>query len=68
MPPDILDYPTSADIVADEGSNVSLRCVATGSPEPYILWRREDGEEIMLNGEPGCKVYNIHTHSRQVES
>ncbi|XP_044258591.1 lachesin-like [Tribolium madens] len=44
--PDILDLPTSADIVVDEGADVSLRCVAKGSPEPSILWKREDGQLI----------------------
>ncbi|XP_049821742.1 limbic system-associated membrane protein-like [Aethina tumida] len=48
VPPDILDYPTSADMVVDEGSDVSLRCVAKGSPEPLITWKREDGHQIHL--------------------
>ncbi|CAH0553151.1 unnamed protein product [Brassicogethes aeneus] len=48
VPPDILDYPTSADMVVDEGSDVSLRCVAKGSPEPSITWKREDGHLIHL--------------------
>ncbi|XP_044258442.1 neurotrimin-like isoform X1 [Tribolium madens] len=52
VPPDILDYPTSTDMVVREGSNVSLRCAATGSPEPTIAWRREGGENIPLgNGQ-----------------
>lgn len=54
-----MDYPTSADMVVHEGSNVSLKCVATGSPEPYILWKREDGEPILVDGETGCKVYML---------
>ncbi|XP_071643522.1 neurotrimin isoform X1 [Temnothorax longispinosus] len=48
VPPDILDYPTSTDMVVREGSNVTLRCEATGSPTPNITWRREDGELIIL--------------------
>ncbi|XP_065078646.1 neurotrimin [Ochlerotatus camptorhynchus] len=48
VPPDILDYPTSTDMVVREGSNVTLRCAATGSPEPTILWRRENGENMSL--------------------
>lgn len=50
VPPDILDYPTSTDMVAKEGSNVTLKCSATGSPPPTIMWRREDGEPIKLPG------------------
>lgn len=41
-------------MVVREGSNVSLRCAATGSPEPTIAWRREGGEPIPLgNGQEG---------------
>lgn len=54
VPPDILDYPTSTDMVVREGSNVTLRCAATGSPAPTIVWRREGGENISLqDGELG---------------
>ncbi|XP_020280041.1 protein amalgam-like [Pseudomyrmex gracilis] len=48
VPPDILDYPTSTDMVVREGSNVSMRCEATGFPKPTIMWKREDGEQIVL--------------------
>ena len=50
VPPDILDYPTSTDMVVKEGSNVTLRCSATGSPPPTITFRREDGDAIKLPG------------------
>ncbi|RLU27440.1 hypothetical protein DMN91_001244 [Ooceraea biroi] len=46
VPPDILDYPTSTDMVVREGSNVTLRCAATGTPEPTVTWRREAGGMI----------------------
>ncbi|XP_057326586.1 opioid-binding protein/cell adhesion molecule homolog isoform X3 [Microplitis mediator] len=48
VPPDILDYPTSTDMVVREGSNVTLRCAASGSPQPNITWKRESGEHIVL--------------------
>ncbi|XP_014470461.1 PREDICTED: neurotrimin-like [Dinoponera quadriceps] len=52
VPPDIVDYETSTDMVVAEGRNVTLRCAATGSPTPNITWRREDGQLIHLgNGE-----------------
>lgn len=50
VPPDILDYPTSSDMVVREGSNVTLKCAATGSPKPTIVWRREDGDMIPVSG------------------
>ncbi|GJQ77103.1 hypothetical protein Trydic_g23673 [Trypoxylus dichotomus] len=57
VPPDILDYSTSTDMVVREGSNVSLRCAATGSPEPSIAWRREGGEPIPLgNGQEAPSI------------
>ncbi|XP_054267034.1 neurotrimin-like [Macrosteles quadrilineatus] len=48
VPPDILDSPTSTDMVVREGSPVTLRCAASGSPAPNITWRREGGEPIPL--------------------
>lgn len=51
VPPDILDHPTSTDMVVREGSNVSLRCAASGSPTPNITWRRESGEIIPLGNQ-----------------
>lgn len=49
MPPDILDYPTSSDMVVHEGSNVTLQCAATGYPSPTITWRREDNHNIVIS-------------------
>ncbi|KXJ83449.1 hypothetical protein RP20_CCG004846 [Aedes albopictus] len=46
VPPNILDYPTSTDMVVREGSNVTLKCAASGSPQPIIIWRREGNEPI----------------------
>lgn len=41
-------------MVVDENSDVSLRCATTGSPEPTITWKREDGADILLaNGTKG---------------
>uniref|UniRef100_A0A2S2QQ49 Lachesin n=1 Tax=Sipha flava TaxID=143950 RepID=A0A2S2QQ49_9HEMI len=49
VPPDILDYPTSSDMVVHEGSNVTLQCAATGYPNPTITWRREDNHNIVIS-------------------
>ncbi|XP_050303644.1 opioid-binding protein/cell adhesion molecule homolog isoform X2 [Anthonomus grandis grandis] len=56
VPPDILDYATSTDMVAREGTNVTIQCTATGSPMPIISWRREGGEPITLSN--GKEVLN----------
>ncbi|XP_068081848.1 lachesin [Anabrus simplex] len=57
VPPDILDYPTSTDMVVREGTNVTLRCAATGSPTPNVTWRREDGESIPFGN--GMEVSSV---------
>ncbi|KAF0710828.1 neurotrimin-like, partial [Aphis craccivora] len=49
VPPDILDYPTSTDMVVREGGNVSMQCAASGFPSPSITWRREGGHSISLS-------------------
>ncbi|XP_020280065.1 opioid-binding protein/cell adhesion molecule homolog [Pseudomyrmex gracilis] len=57
VPPDIVDYDTSTDMVVMEGRNVTLRCSATGSPPPNITWRREDGQAIQLGN--GLEVASV---------
>lgn len=46
VPPQIDEILTSSDSEIREGADMSLRCVAVGSPEPEVTWRREDGQEI----------------------
>lgn len=60
VPPSIVDKETSTDMVVREGANVTLTCKATGYPEPYVMWRREDGKDINYNGESGNYT---HTHA-----
>ncbi|XP_076683120.1 neurotrimin isoform X3 [Andrena cerasifolii] len=51
VPPSINTKETSTDMVVREGSNVTLTCKASGYPEPYVMWRREDGTGIHYNSE-----------------
>lgn len=60
VPPVIIDNMTSTDMVVREGTNVTMFCRATGYPEPYVMWRREDGQEFNCNGELG----NTDTRNR----
>lgn len=53
VPPVILESVTSNDLVVREGTNVTLTCKAKGFPEPYVMWRREDGNEMSIGGENG---------------
>ena len=50
VPPDILDNESSGDVMVTEGSNTTLRCIASGQPPPLIIWRREDGRPIQNHG------------------
>lgn len=59
-------------MVVREASNVTLVCKAVGYPEPYVMWRREDGRNINYNGESGeltvtyihiMNNYNNRTHT-----
>jgi hypothetical protein len=40
---------SSGDKVRTEGSNVTLECTARGSPKPKITWRRQDGNNIIID-------------------
>ncbi|XP_011692202.1 PREDICTED: lachesin-like isoform X2 [Wasmannia auropunctata] len=56
IPPDIMDLDNSADMLtAKENGDLLLRCLATGNPEPTVIWRREDGRNITLRTENGVK-------------
>uniref|UniRef100_A0A1B6DBF6 Ig-like domain-containing protein n=1 Tax=Clastoptera arizonana TaxID=38151 RepID=A0A1B6DBF6_9HEMI len=62
VPPDIIDDGTSSDVTVHEGENVTLVCKATGHPEPKIVWRREDGEHIMVK-KPAKDIFKGDTLS-----
>ncbi|XP_066154001.1 lachesin-like isoform X2 [Euwallacea fornicatus] len=48
VPPDIINNDTSGDVSVSEGDNATLWCKATGHPTPRIVWKREDGQSIIL--------------------
>lgn len=50
-------YKVSEDITVNEGSNVTLSCLASGRPDPAITWR-------LLN--PSGKNHPISAHCRHV--
>ena len=53
VPPKIISTEVSADPVVREGDNLTLSCDARGHPKPHIVWRREDSEDIMVDGKKG---------------
>ncbi|KAE8746446.1 hypothetical protein FOCC_FOCC006812 [Frankliniella occidentalis] len=47
---------TSGDTMSPEGGNLKLRCRARGYPPPRIVWKREDGADIVVrNDSTGTK-------------
>lgn len=48
VPPNIEDALTSTDVVVHEGSNVTLKCRASGSPSPSVKWKRDDNSKISI--------------------
>ncbi|KAH0546349.1 hypothetical protein KQX54_008809 [Cotesia glomerata] len=50
VPPNIVDSMSSESTVAvKEHQNITLTCKAEGYPEPTMMWRREDGQSILID-------------------
>ncbi|XP_041975631.1 lachesin isoform X1 [Aricia agestis] len=56
IPPDIVYEETSGDMMVPEGGSAKLVCKARGYPPPKIVWRREDGGDIISRGGPQGKT------------
>ncbi|XP_076254300.1 lachesin-like isoform X2 [Rhynchophorus ferrugineus] len=52
VPPDIVNDNSSRDMSVVEGENATLWCRATGHPTPRIVWKREDGQPIVIRKGP----------------
>lgn len=48
VPPDIITEDSSADVAVQEGEDATLTCRATGNPTPRVMWKREDGDSILM--------------------
>ncbi|KAI5646508.1 immunoglobulin i-set domain-containing protein [Phthorimaea operculella] len=51
VPPDIDDEASSSEILVKEGEDAAVRCVASGTPDPTITWRREDSRHFKINNQ-----------------
>ena len=60
VPPRIVDSLSSSDMVQTEGSNVTLECVASGSPQPEVVWRREDSRPLTIDRNNTGKANRIN--------
>ena len=56
IPPDIVYEETSGDMMVPEGGSAKLVCKARGYPKPKIVWRREDGRDIIARNGPHGKT------------
>ncbi|KAK1135804.1 hypothetical protein K0M31_000378 [Melipona bicolor] len=64
IPPDIISEETSNDLMVPEGGSAKLVCKARGYPKPEIVWKREDGAEIISRaGLSGGKTKSECTES-----
>ncbi|GAB0095805.1 neuronal growth regulator 1 isoform X1 [Sergentomyia squamirostris] len=59
IPPDIVYEETSGDMMVPEGGSAKLVCKARGYPKPKIVWRREDGREIIARNAPHGKTKSM---------
>ncbi|XP_026313975.1 lachesin-like, partial [Hyposmocoma kahamanoa] len=55
IPPDFIPEETSGDVMIPEGGTARVSCKAKGMPKPRIMWRREDGGDIILRNAHGDK-------------
>ncbi|KAJ0182598.1 hypothetical protein K1T71_001967 [Dendrolimus kikuchii] len=65
IPPDFVPEETSGDVMVPEGGTARVSCRARGMPEPRILWRREDGADIVIRDSNGAKT-KVAVHEEQV--
>ncbi|GLV34373.1 Dpr-interacting protein alpha [Carabus blaptoides fortunei] len=56
VPPDFINEETSGDVMIPEGGTIKLTCRARGYPVPHVLWRREDGSDIIVREPNGQKT------------
>ncbi|XP_056592241.1 neurotrimin isoform X2 [Triplophysa dalaica] len=61
VPPKIVNL--SKDLVVNEGSNVTLMCLANGKPEPVIMWRMLSASDDSLSSD--TEVLEIPFITRQ---
>ena len=62
VPPRIVNRDDDTDLVVREGENMTLTCDAKGHPKPQIVWRREDSEDIMVEGRKGKIILRPRVH------
>ncbi|XP_054279141.1 lachesin-like [Macrosteles quadrilineatus] len=67
IPPDIIYEETSGDMMVPEGGSAKLVCKARGFPKPKVVWRREDGGDIIVRSPGKTKSTSAVEHVATVE-
>ena len=63
VPPDIIDLDENSNfLTTEEKGEIRLQCKATGSPEPEITWRREDGKNIIFRNKTERGIIIIYDY------
>ncbi|KAK7883128.1 hypothetical protein WMY93_029302 [Mugilogobius chulae] len=57
-------YKVSEDVIVNEGSNVTLSCLASGRPDPIITWRLLNPSAEPLDGEEFLDIIGIMRNQR----
>ncbi|XP_059049728.1 lachesin-like [Achroia grisella] len=65
IPPDFITEETSGDTMVPEGGTARVSCRARGVPAPRVMWKREDGQEIVVRDHTGAKS-KMHTYQGEV--
>ncbi|GBP44562.1 Lachesin [Eumeta japonica] len=55
VPPDFIPEETSGDVMVPEGGTARVSCRARGTPPPRVMWKREDGQDIVVRDTAGFK-------------
>ncbi|KAH8362989.1 hypothetical protein KR084_004149 [Drosophila pseudotakahashii] len=63
VPPDIINEESSADLAVQEGEDATLTCKATGNPQPRVIWRREDGEMILIRKASSRELMKVESYN-----
>ncbi|XP_043279022.1 lachesin-like isoform X2 [Venturia canescens] len=67
VPPDFIADETSGDVMVGEGGQVKLTCRAKGVPPPHVIWKREDGKNIVMREPISANSPNHQTRTISVK-
>lgn len=62
VPPDILNEDSSSDLAVPEGEDVTLTCKTTGNPKPRVIWKREDGELLLIKRAGSRELVKVESY------